>query len=65
MAEALGGFGAKVAVVGRNAQRGDARAGCISDAGGQAQFFAADGLNADSLPLVARGRLFRREGSGH
>jgi NAD(P)-dependent dehydrogenase (short-subunit alcohol dehydrogenase family) len=49
MAEALGGFGAKVAVVGRNAQRGEARAGRIGDAGGQAKFFAADGLNADSL----------------
>ena len=45
MAEALGAFGAKVAVVGRNAERGDARAARINDAGGEAKFFAADGLH--------------------
>jgi NAD(P)-dependent dehydrogenase (short-subunit alcohol dehydrogenase family) len=49
MAQALGCFGAKVAVVGRNADRGNARAESISDAGGSAKFFAADGLNAESL----------------
>jgi NAD(P)-dependent dehydrogenase (short-subunit alcohol dehydrogenase family) len=49
MAEALGAFGAKVAIVGRNAERGNARAGRISEAGGEAKFFAADGLCADSL----------------
>lgn len=49
MAEALGASGAKVAVVGRNAERGNARASRISDSGGQAKFFAADGLSADSL----------------
>ena len=49
MAEALGGSGAKVAVVGRNAERGDARANRINEAGGQAKFFAADGLSAESL----------------
>lgn len=49
MAEALGAQGAKVAVIGRNAQRGDARAQKINDAGGQARFFAADGLSAESL----------------
>ena len=49
MAEALGSAGAKVAVVGRNQERGDARAGTINDAGGTAQFFAADGLSAESL----------------
>ncbi|MGB0759353.1 MAG: SDR family NAD(P)-dependent oxidoreductase, partial [Rubripirellula sp.] len=49
MAEALGAAGAKVAVVGRNAERGNARAGRIADNGGTAKFFAADGLNADSL----------------
>ena len=49
MAEALGAQGAKVAVVGRNAERGNARAQKITSAGGQAAFFAADGLNADSL----------------
>lgn len=49
MAEALGGAGAKVAVIGRNAERGEARAKNINDAGGQAKFFAADGLSGDSL----------------
>ncbi|MCG8648643.1 MAG: SDR family oxidoreductase [Pirellulales bacterium] len=49
MAEALGAYGAKVAVLGRNAERGDARAGRIVDAGGQAKFFAADGLSGESL----------------
>ena len=49
MAQALGGFGAKVAVVGRSVERGESRAGRINDAGGIAKFFAADGLNADSL----------------
>lgn len=49
MAETLGGAGAKVAVVGRNADRGNARAQKILDAGGEAKFFAADGLSVDSL----------------
>lgn len=49
MAEALGAFGAKVAVVGRNEERGTARASRISEAGGAAKFFAADGLSATSL----------------
>ena len=49
MAEALGAYGAKVAVIGRNAERGEARAKKITDAGGEARFFAADGLSADSL----------------
>lgn len=49
MAEALAAAGARVAVVGRNAQRGEARAGRIAEAGGDARFFAADGLKAESL----------------
>ena len=49
MAEALGGFGAKVAIVGRNEQRGNARAEKIVQAGGEAKFFQADGMNAESL----------------
>lgn len=49
MAEALGAAGAKVAVVGRSAERGNARAGKINEGGGEAKFFAADGLRADSL----------------
>ncbi|KAA5541058.1 SDR family oxidoreductase [Roseiconus nitratireducens] len=49
MSEALGAGGAKVAVVGRNAQRGEARAAKINDAGGTARFFPADGLSGESL----------------
>lgn len=49
MAESLGSAGAKVAVVGRNQERGDARADKINSAGGTAKFFAADGLQAESL----------------
>ncbi len=49
MAEALGNFGAKVAVVGRSEERGNARAKRITDAGGSAKFFTADSLSSDSL----------------
>lgn len=49
MAESLGAYGAKVAVIGRNAERGEARAKKITDAGGEARFFAADGLSGESL----------------
>lgn len=49
MAEALGGAGAKIAVLGRNVQRGEARAEAIVAAGGEAKFFATDGLVRDSL----------------
>ncbi len=49
MAEALASFGAKVAVVGRNAERGNARVDRISGQSGEAKFFAADGLQAESL----------------
>lgn len=49
MASALAAAGARVAVLGRSEQRGQARAEQIVAAGGQAQFFAADALSADSL----------------
>lgn len=49
MAEALGSAGAKVAVVGRNQQRGEARAKSIEGGRGTARFFAADGLKPESL----------------
>lgn len=62
MAEALGAAGAKVAVVGRNADRGNARASRITDNGGEAKFFAADGLNADSLD-EARQEIAKWSGS--
>jgi len=46
---ALGDAGAKVAVLGRNAERGNARAEAIEQSGGTAKFFAADGLSPESL----------------
>ncbi len=49
MAEAIGAFGAKVAVLGRSAERGEARATTIAAAGGQARFFTCDSLSVDSL----------------
>lgn len=49
IAEGLANAGAKVAVVGRNAERGEARACEIKKTGGQAKFFAADAISRDSL----------------
>jgi NAD(P)-dependent dehydrogenase (short-subunit alcohol dehydrogenase family) len=49
MAEGLAGAGAKVAVLGRNAQRGEERARSIEKAGGSAGFFSADALDQRSL----------------
>lgn len=49
MASALAGFGAKVAIVGRNEERGLKRVGEIEAAGGTALYQAADALDRDSL----------------
>jgi NAD(P)-dependent dehydrogenase (short-subunit alcohol dehydrogenase family) len=49
MAEALAGAGARVAVVGRNEQRGKEQARSISAVGGQAIFQPADVLDRGSL----------------
>ncbi|HEY5913406.1 MAG TPA: SDR family NAD(P)-dependent oxidoreductase, partial [Verrucomicrobiae bacterium] len=49
IAQALGEAGAKVAVLGRNEQRGAARVKEISAQGGQAAFFTADAMSRDSL----------------
>ncbi len=49
MAEGLAEAGAKVAVVGRNKERGDARVEAIRRAGGEAAFFEADVMRSDSL----------------
>jgi NAD(P)-dependent dehydrogenase (short-subunit alcohol dehydrogenase family) len=49
MAEALAGAGAKVAILGRNAERGQERVRRIESAGGQALFQNADALDRDSL----------------
>jgi NAD(P)-dependent dehydrogenase (short-subunit alcohol dehydrogenase family) len=49
LAEGLAAAGAKVAIVGRNAERGAARMKTIRDAGGVAHFFDADAMNRASL----------------
>ena len=49
LAEGLAAAGAKVAVLGRSAERGEARVKAIREAGGTAQFFSADALERSSL----------------
>jgi NAD(P)-dependent dehydrogenase (short-subunit alcohol dehydrogenase family) len=49
MAEALATAGAKVAVVGRNEERGNARVASIGEAGGTAIFQTADALDKSSV----------------
>jgi NAD(P)-dependent dehydrogenase (short-subunit alcohol dehydrogenase family) len=56
LAEGLAEAGARIAVVGRNADRGQTRVTAINAAGGQAAFFAADARERDSL-RAARERL--------
>ena len=49
LADGLGAAGAKIAVLGRNSERGEARVKAIRDAGGIAQFFSADAMECSSL----------------
>ncbi len=49
LADGLAAAGAKVAVLGRNAERGQARVDAIRAAGGTAEFFTADSLDKASL----------------
>ena len=49
VAQGLGEAGAKVAVVGRNPERGEARVRELQDQGGLAAFFSADAVKKDSL----------------
>ncbi len=49
IAEGLAAGGAKVAVLGRNAERGEARVRSIQKQGGAAGYFPADALDQDSL----------------
>jgi NAD(P)-dependent dehydrogenase (short-subunit alcohol dehydrogenase family) len=49
MAEALAAAGARVAVVGRNAERGQERVKRIESQGGKARFQAADAMDRNSL----------------
>jgi NAD(P)-dependent dehydrogenase (short-subunit alcohol dehydrogenase family) len=49
LAEGLAQAGAKVAVLGRNAERGQARVKAIRDAGGTAEFYAVDAVHKEDL----------------
>jgi NAD(P)-dependent dehydrogenase (short-subunit alcohol dehydrogenase family) len=49
IAEGLAQAGAQVAVVGRNAERGEARAQLIQKSGRQSRFIAADAMSRESL----------------
>jgi len=49
LAEGLAAAGAKVAVLGRNADRGEARVKAIRDAGGVAHFYSADAMDRGSV----------------
>ena len=49
IADGYAAAGARVAIVGRNAQRGEQRAAAIRQAGGQADFFAADTIDRKNL----------------
>jgi NAD(P)-dependent dehydrogenase (short-subunit alcohol dehydrogenase family) len=52
IAEGLASAGAMVAIVGRNPERGVARANAINNAGGRAHFFEADALDRENLATV-------------
>jgi len=54
LAEGLAGAGAKVAILGRNTERGQARVDAIRAAGGQADFFEADAMDRESLSRAHR-----------
>jgi NAD(P)-dependent dehydrogenase (short-subunit alcohol dehydrogenase family) len=62
MAEALAAAGARVAVAGRNEERGQERVRVIEAAGGNAMFVAADAMDRDSL-LRARDAVERQWGA--
>jgi NAD(P)-dependent dehydrogenase (short-subunit alcohol dehydrogenase family) len=49
IAEGLAVAGAKVAIIGRNVERGEARVAAIKKAGGTAAFFSADALKREEL----------------
>ncbi len=50
--DALAGAGAHVIVVGRNAEHGNARVQAITEAGGSAEFLAADSTSPDDLKAI-------------
>lgn len=54
LAEGLASAGARVAVLGRNRERGEARVKSIADQGGSARFFSADAVSEESLTAAHR-----------
>lgn len=52
LAGALGAAGARTAICGRNADRGNARATAIREAGGTAEFFSVDASSSASLEAL-------------
>jgi NAD(P)-dependent dehydrogenase (short-subunit alcohol dehydrogenase family) len=54
LAEGLASAGARVAILGRNATRGNERVGAIRKAGGHAEFFSADAQDPASLAEAHR-----------
>jgi len=62
LAEGLAEAGAQVAVLGRNAERGDARVKAIEAKGGRAAFFGCDAISRSSL-AEAREKLEARLGA--
>ena len=62
MADALASAGAKVAVLGRSAERGNARVQALEALGVQAMFHSTDALNADSLKQ-ARDAIIQKLGT--
>src|SRR5438132_6237191 len=54
IAEGLAGAGARVAVAGRNAERGAAKVKQIKQADGEAAFFSADAMSRESLRLAGQ-----------
>jgi NAD(P)-dependent dehydrogenase (short-subunit alcohol dehydrogenase family) len=54
LAEGLAAAGAKVAVLGRSAERGEARVQAIQRAGGEAQFFSVDAMDRTSVQAAHR-----------
>ncbi len=62
MAEGLAAAGAKVAVLGRNSERGEARVRSIQKQGGTAGFFSANAIDQSSLK-AAREALLSRLGA--
>jgi NAD(P)-dependent dehydrogenase (short-subunit alcohol dehydrogenase family) len=62
LAEGLAEAGAKVAVLGRNADRGEARVKAIQARGGTAAFFSADAVQSDSLK-AAHGEIEKALGA--